>query len=63
MKTIGNEDFNIMSFYTTYGYLLRLKANPFEIYYEYNNEKYDKRIQFGIGLFNYRIGITLEDIN
>ena len=59
-KLIGNKDFNIMEIKTDTGYMLRLKANPLTLYIERNTEQDDNRLQFGIGLFKYRLGIALD---
>ena len=57
---MGNDDFNILEINTGKGYMIRLKATPLAIYFEMNREPDDNRIQFGISIFNYRIGISLE---
>ena len=57
---IGNQDFNIMEIKTDTGYMLRLKANPLTLYIERNRDEDDNRLQFGIGLFKYRLGIALD---
>ena len=59
-KMLGSTDFNIMEIKTDTGYMLRLKANPLTLYIERNKEKDDNRLQFGIGLFKYRLGIALD---
>lgn len=59
-KVIGNQDFNIMEIKTDTGYMLRLKANPLTLYIERNRDEDDNRLQFGIGLFKYRLGISLD---
>ena len=59
-KVIGNQDFNIMEIKTDTGYMLRLKVNPLILYIERNRDKDDNRLQFGIGLFKYRLGISLD---
>ena len=57
---IGSPDFNILEVKTDTIYMIRLKANPFTFYIERNREEDDNRLQFGIGLFNYRLGISLD---
>jgi hypothetical protein len=57
---LGSTDFNIMEIKTDTGYMLRLKANPLTLYIERNKEEDDNRLQFGIGLFKYRLGIALD---
>ena len=59
-KVIGNLDFNIMEIKTDTGYMLRLKINPLRLYIERNKDEDDNRLQFGIGLFKYRLGISLD---
>ena len=59
-RLIGNNDFNILEINTGTGYMIKLKATPLGIYFERNKELDDNRIQFGISIFNYRIGISLE---
>ena len=59
-KMIGNKDFNILGIETAAGYMLKIKAIPFTIYFERNADEDDNRIQFGIGIFNYRLGIVLD---
>ena len=59
-KILGNKDFNIMEIKTDTGYMVRLKASPLILYIERNRDKDDNRLQFGIGLFKYRLGITLD---
>tara|TARA_R100000234_G_scaffold17048_2_gene9292 strand:+ start:4251 stop:4451 length:201 start_codon:yes stop_codon:yes gene_type:complete len=59
-KMLGSTDFNIMEIKTDTGYMLRLKANPLTLYIERNKEEDDNRLQFGIGLFKYRLGIALD---
>ena len=49
-----------MEIKTDTGYMLRLKANPLTLYIERNTEEDDNRLQFGIGLFKYRLGIALD---
>ncbi len=57
---IGTPDFNILEIKTNTGYMIKLKVNPFTLYIERNKEKDDNRLQFGIGIFNYRLGISLD---
>ena len=59
-KMIGNKDFNILGIETDTGYMLKMKAIPFTIYFERNTDEDDNRLQFGIGIFNYRLGIVLD---
>ena len=59
-KILGNKDFNIMEIRTSTGYMLRIKATPLILYLERNKEEDDNRLQFGIGLFKYRLGIALD---
>ena len=59
-KILGNRDFNIMEIKTDTGYMLRLKAIPLILYFERNRDKDDNRLQFGIGLFEYRLGIAID---
>ena len=59
-KILGNRDFNIMEIKTDTGYMLRLKAVPLMLYFERNRDKDDNRLQFGIGLFKYRLGIAID---
>ena len=59
-KVLGNKDFNIMEIKTNTGYMLRLKVSPLRLYIERNTEEDDNRLQFGIGLFKYRLGIALD---
>ena len=59
-KILGNRDFNIMEIKTDTGYMLRLKAVPLILYFERNRDKDDNRLQFGIGLFKYRLGIAID---
>ena len=59
-KMLGNKDFNIMEIKTNTGYMLRLKAIPLRLYIERNKEKDDNRLQFGIGIFSYRLGIVFD---
>ena len=59
-KILGNRDFNIMEIRTDTGYMLRLKAFPLMLYLERNRDKDDNRLQFGIGLFKYRLGIAID---
>ena len=59
-KMLGNKDFNIMEIKTNTGYMLRLKAIPLRLYIERNTEEDDNRFQFGIGIFNYRLGIVFD---
>ena len=59
-KMIGNKDFNILGIEAAAGYMLKIKAIPFTIYFERNADEDDNRIQFGIGIFNYRFGIVLD---
>ena len=59
-KMLGNKDFNIMEIKTNTGYMLRLKASPLRLYIERNTEEDDNRLQFGIGIFNYRLGIVFD---
>tara|TARA_R110002012_G_scaffold269910_1_gene454129 strand:- start:6 stop:197 length:192 start_codon:yes stop_codon:yes gene_type:complete len=63
MKNIGNEEFHIRYWDLDTMSNIKIKAYPFNIYYERNFDKNDTRIQFGIGIFNYRIGICLDYIN
>lgn len=63
MKSIGNEEFHIRYWEIDTMANVKLKAYPFSIYYERNFDKEDTRIQFGIAIFNYRIGICLDYIN
>ena len=60
---IGNQDFNIMEIKTDTGYMLRLKVNPLTLYIERNRDDDDNRLQLGIGIFKYRIGITFDKNN
>tara|TARA_Y100000310_G_scaffold338393_1_gene427920 strand:- start:169 stop:366 length:198 start_codon:yes stop_codon:yes gene_type:complete len=60
-KILGNRDFNIMEIRTDTGYMLRLKAFPLMLYLERNRDKDDNRLQFGIGLFKYRLGIAIDN--
>ena len=59
-KMIGNKDFNILGIETDTGYMIRLKASPLVLYIERNRDEDDNRLQFGIGLFKYRLGIALD---
>jgi hypothetical protein len=59
-RILGNKDFNIMEIKTDTGYMVRLKAIPLTLYIERNKDEDDNRLQFGIGLFNYRLGISLD---
>ena len=59
-KIIGNKDFNILGIETATGCILKIKASPFTLYFERNTDEDDNRIQFGIGIFNYRLGIALD---
>jgi len=59
-KIIGNKDFNVLEIKTDKGYMLKMKAIPFTLYIERNTEEDDNRLQFGIGIFNYRLGIVLD---
>ena len=59
-RILGNKDFNIMEIKTDTGYMLRLKAIPLIFYIERNRDEDDNRLQFGIGLFNYRLGIAID---
>ena len=59
-KILGNRDFNIMEIKTDTGYMIRLKAIPLILYFERNRDKDDNRLQFGIGLFKYRLGIAID---
>mgnify|MGYP005830594601 FL=1 len=59
-KILGNRDFNIMEIKTDTGYMIRLKASPLMLYFERNRDKDDNRLQFGIGLFKYRLGIAID---
>ena len=59
-KMIGNKDFNILGIETATGYMLKMKASPFTLYFERNTDADDNRLQFGIGIFNYRLGIVLD---
>jgi|TARA_R110000787_G_scaffold32717_1_gene86438 hypothetical protein len=59
-KILGNKDFYIMEIRTDTGYMLRIKATPLILYLERNKEEDDNRLQFGIGLFKYRLGIALD---
>ena len=63
MKMIGNNEFHIK--WCDLGEMsnTRIKLYPFSIYYERSFDKDDTRIQFGIGIFNYRIGICLDLVN
>ena len=49
-----------MEIRTDTGYMLRIKATPLILYLERNKEEDDNRLQFGIGLFKYRLGIALD---
>ena len=49
-----------MEIKTDTGYMLRLKATPLMFYIERNRDEDDNRLQFGIGLFKYRLGIALD---
>ena len=49
-----------MEIKTDTGYMLRLKAIPLIFYIERNRDEDDNRVQFGIGLFKSRLGITLD---
>ena len=60
MKIIGNEEFHIRYWEINTMSNINIKAYPFSIYYEKNLDKNDTRIQFGIGIFNYRVGICLD---
>tara|TARA_R100000750_G_scaffold54155_1_gene39760 strand:+ start:193 stop:390 length:198 start_codon:yes stop_codon:yes gene_type:complete len=60
-RLIGNTDFHIAEINTGAGYILKMKVTPLGIYFERNREPDDNRIQFGISIFNYRIGISLEN--
>ena len=62
MKTIGSEEFHIRYWELGEGSYFNIKAYPFNLYWERNYDKDDTRIQFGIGIFNYRIGICLDYI-
>ena len=62
MKMIGNNEFHIKWWDLGEMSNTRIKLYPFSIYYERNFDKDDTRIQFGIGIFNYRIGICLDYI-
>ena len=59
-KILGNKDFNIMEIKTDTAYMVRLKASPLTFYIERNKDEDDNRLQFGIGLFKYRLGIVLD---
>ena len=62
MKMIGSSDFNIRYYEIDTMLNFRIKVFPFEIYYERNFNEYDTRIQFGISILGYRIGICLDHI-
>ena len=49
-----------MEIKTNTGYMLRLKVSPLRLYIERNTEEDDNRLQFGIGIFNYRLGIVFD---
>ena len=59
-RIIGNKDFNILEMKTAKGYMLKIKAIPFTFYMERNKEEDDNRLQFGIGILNYRLGIVFD---
>ena len=40
--------------------MLKMKAIPFTLYMERNTEEDDNILQFGIGIFNYRLGIVFD---
>lgn len=63
MKMIGNNEFHIRWWELGEMSNARIRLYPFSIYYERNFDKDDTRIQFGIGIFNYRIGICLDLVN
>ena len=60
-KSKSYKDFNIMEIKTNTGYMLRLKVSPLRLYIERNTEEDDNRLQFGIGIFNYRLGIVFDN--
>ena len=60
MKFIGNKDFNISSWEIDRMNSLKIKATPFTLYWERNYDKDDTRVQFGIAIFNYRIGFCID---
>ena len=57
---MGYEDFNIMKIETGTGYSLVINIMPFKLYFERNYDIDDNRMQFGIGMFNYRLGLAFE---
>ena len=59
----GSINFNILLIETDTSSLQRIKIYPFEIYYERNTDPDDTRIQIGIGIFSYRIGVVLDKSN
>jgi len=60
---IGNRDINLIRIKTSLGYTAILKINPINFYLEINKDIDDNRLQFGIGIFNYRFGVALERVN
>ena len=62
MKTIGNNEFHIRYWEINTMSNISIKAYPINLYWERNYDKDDTRIQLGIGIFNFRIGICLDYI-
>ena len=62
MKRIGNSEFNIQYYEVGAAFNIKVKAFPFGIYYERNFDEYDTRIQLGISVFDFRIGICFDYI-
>ena len=60
MRMIGNSEFHIRWWELDTMSNIKIKVYPFSIYYERNLDNHDTRIQFGIGIFNYRVGICLD---
>ena len=62
MKQIGSSEFNIQYYEIDSMYNFKIKAFPFGIYYERNFDEYDTRMQIGISIFGFRIGICFDYI-
>lgn len=62
MKTIGSDEFHIRHWELDTMSNISIKIYPINLYWERNYDKNDTRVQFGIGLFNYRIGICFDYI-
>ena len=63
MNRIGNDEFHINYWEIGKASNVKIKIYPFNLYWERNYDEDDTRIQFGIGIFSYRIGICLDYIN